>query len=95
MSGKQRWVAIFLAVALCALGAMATPRSATALHGCFNYQNSTPVAIPDEDDSLSTYYCAGTATTVCTECFDISNGGNSYSDCVTDGGGDEYCEYYD
>ncbi len=94
MSGKQRWAAIFLAVALCALGAVATPRSATAFHGCFNFQNSMPVAIPDDDDTLSTYYCAGTAPTVCQECIDVSGDGNSYSDCVSNGNGEEFCEYY-
>jgi hypothetical protein len=94
MSRRQRWTAVILAVALGALGGIATPRPAPAFHGCFDYQNSTPTVVPG-DDGLGTYYCAGTAATVCQECVDVSDDGDGrYSDCVSDGSGDQYCEWF-
>jgi hypothetical protein len=93
MSRHHRLVALVVVVALALLGTLVSSRPATAIGGCFTFQNSTMTWIPDANDPLGgTPSCASTGST-CTECVSPGDDGG-YFDCYASPDGDWDCREY-
>jgi hypothetical protein len=93
MSRNQRVTAFVVAIALTVLGTLASSRPATAIAGCFTFQNSQMMWIENPEDPLGgNPACAG-ADSTCTECVSPGDDGG-YFDCYASPDGDWDCREY-